>query len=142
MHFDCRREEELPGMVSGILEAYPDQRIFLFSGDLGVGKTTMIKEFCRQLGVADSVMSPTFPIIHPYQDKENRPVYHMDLYRIPLESQLVDLGFEDYLHSGYFCMIEWPDIAQALLPDKYVRITITLSGKERKISTKAYERNE
>jgi len=91
-----------------------NKTIVLFKGDLGAGKTTLIKMICGGKGVEGEMSSPTFSIVNEYQGKDD-VLYHFDLYRIENQEELLDIGFEDYLDSGRICLIEWPEIASNIL---------------------------
>ena len=91
-------------------------RVFAVSGEMGAGKTTFIKAICRELGVREDVSSPSFALIYEYHSPVAGVIYHFDLYRIREISELFDLGYEDYFFSGNLCFIEWPEIAEELLP--------------------------
>lgn len=120
----CSGLKELPLVASKLLSLYPDETIFLFSGKMGSGKTTFIKEICRQLEVEDVVNSPTFSIVNEYKTIEGSSVFHFDLYRIRQSSELLDIGYEEYLFSDAVCLIEWPELALDLLPASYVLVNI------------------
>lgn len=104
------------------------KRIFCFYGEMGAGKTTLIKEICKQLGVNDEGSSPTFSIVNEYKISAtgNKPVkcYHFDLYRLKSESEFFDIGYEDYIFSGNYCFIEWPEKVEHLLPKEAVKVVI------------------
>ena len=110
-------------LVSEILSRFPNQRIFLLTGDLGAGKTTLVKEFATQLGSDDTVQSPTFSIINEY-DIPGGKMYHMDLYRLNSPEEVYDLGFEEYIASGSYCFIEWPEKAIPFIQESWLDITI------------------
>ncbi|MHB8260081.1 MAG: tRNA (adenosine(37)-N6)-threonylcarbamoyltransferase complex ATPase subunit type 1 TsaE [Bacteroidia bacterium] len=107
--------EVLPNVAIDIVEAIKDTQIVLFYGEMGSGKTTLIKEICKQLGVTDSMSSPTYALVNEYHTKENSTIYHFDLYRIKSIEECLDMGMEEYLYSGNYCFIEWPEIALPLL---------------------------
>lgn len=107
------------------VEAAGDRRVFLFRGAMGAGKTTLIAEICRTLGVGDEVASPTFSIINEY-DSAGGPVYHFDFYRIDTPADALDLGIEDYFESGEWCFVEWPEKIEGLLPDDAVEVGISV----------------
>jgi tRNA threonylcarbamoyladenosine biosynthesis protein TsaE len=94
-----------------------------FYGNMGSGKTTFIKTLCKELGVIDTVTSPTFAIINEYKAKDTI-LYHFDFYRIKKISEALDIGIEDYFDSGYYCFIEWPEIIEDLLPDNHIIVEI------------------
>lgn len=105
------------------VEQIGDKRVFAFYGGMGAGKTTFIKAVCEQLGVKDAVTSPTFAIVNEYAS-DYGPVYHFDFYRIKNLGEVMDLGFEDYAYSGNFCLMEWPELIEDLLPDNTVNVHI------------------
>jgi len=98
-------------------------RVVLFQGEMGSGKTTLIKEVCRQLGVSEEVSSPTFSLVNEYQGKMG-PVYHFDFYRLEAEEEALDFGVEEYLDSGHWCLLEWPEKISNLLPEEYTTLII------------------
>ncbi len=92
-----------------LLKSAQNLRIWLFYGDLGAGKTTLIKAICKQLGVSETVLSsPTFSIINEYRGKDSL-VYHFDFYRMRNETEILDLGLEEYFESNAYCFVEWPE---------------------------------
>ena len=95
---------------------------------MGAGKTTLIKLLCEYLGTAEPVTSPTFSIVNEYIGKANK-MYHFDFYRLKNQTEALDLGYEEYFYSGSYCFIEWPEKIPDLLPEHYVSIAITLTGK-------------
>lgn len=101
-------------------------KVLLFYGDMGVGKTTLIKEICKVLGVEDVAHSPTFSLVNEYQTINNDIVYHFDFYRIEHEEEAYDMGVEDYLYSNNWCLIEWPENVKNLLPLDAVAVKINL----------------
>ena len=91
--------------------------VFAFYGQMGAGKTTFIKAVCAELGIADTVNSPTFSIVNEYRsDSTGALVYHFDFYRIKKLEEVYDMGYEDYFYSGAPCFIEWPELIEELLP--------------------------
>lgn len=100
-------------------------RIFAVSGEMGAGKTTFIKAICKQLGAADSVTSPTFTIVNEYMVPGAESIYHFDFYRINKITELYDFGFEEYIDSGRYCFIEWPEISEKILPADSVVVKIS-----------------
>ncbi len=116
--------EQLPQVAAQLLSEYPEERFFAFFGKMGVGKTTLIKELCKQLGVEQNVCSPTFAIINEYSDRNGAPVYHFDFYRLKRLEEAYDIGYEEYFYSGDYCFTEWTEKIEPLLPDHYLRIEI------------------
>ena len=121
----------LSDAVSVLLDKTVDNRIIAFYGKMGAGKTTMIKEICRQLDVENIVSSPTFTLINEYHCKNGKSIFHFDFYRINKIEEVYDLGYEEYFYSGNLCLIEWAEKIEPLLPDNTltVRIEETDNGK-------------
>jgi len=119
---------------------FAKHRILLFYGEMGVGKTTLIKEIVKQLGVVDNVSSPTFSIVNEYLTSTDEKVYHFDFYRVDKEEEALDIGIEEYFHSKCWCLVEWPNKVENLLPLKSVNITIsTKNNQQRTIELKNNE---
>jgi tRNA threonylcarbamoyladenosine biosynthesis protein TsaE len=119
--------EKIPQSAKEFVNLMKDKKIFAFYGEMGAGKTTFIKAVCRELGVCDTVSSPSFALVYEYRTPEDERIYHFDLYRINDTSELFDLGYEDYFYSGNKCFIEWPEKAEHLLPEDCMRVNITVS---------------
>ncbi len=120
-------EQGEPVSALEILNVHPEARVYAFDGQMGAGKTTFIKQLCEQMGSTDVVNSPTFAIVNVYDvDRPYRgEVYHFDCYRLKDIREAMDFGAEEYLYSGNYCLIEWPEIIEPLLPDSTVYIKIT-----------------
>lgn len=123
----CESRSDLPVVAQKILDTFLDKKIFLISGKMGAGKTTLIKELCKLLDVVDIVNSPTFSIINEYKTAKGSSIYHFDLYRIKAPEELLDIGYEEYIFSGSVCLIEWPELAESLMPESYVLINIEVN---------------
>lgn len=123
-------EQQLPDVARTILEAYPNERVFGFYGEMGAGKTTLIKEMCKTLGVAVVTSSPTFAIVNEYWTDSDTPVYHFDFYRIDEPADATRIGFEEYLYSGCYCFIEWTEKVEEILRDDFIRVDIERVGDE------------
>ncbi|MBP5496324.1 MAG: tRNA (adenosine(37)-N6)-threonylcarbamoyltransferase complex ATPase subunit type 1 TsaE [Bacteroidales bacterium] len=117
-------ESELSAVAQALLEAHPQERVFGFFGEMGTGKTTLIKEICRQLGVTGGMTSPTFAIVNEYWTRDGEPLYHFDFYRIDDPDDATRIGFQDYLYSGSYCFIEWTDKVESLLRGEYTPVYI------------------
>lgn len=115
---------ELPKLATRLLEMAGDCRVWLFEGDLGAGKTTVIKSLCQSLGVTATMGSPTFSIVNEYPSPLG-PVYHFDFYRLKNETEALDIGVDEYFDSGNFCFIEWPDRVSNLIPKTHFKISLT-----------------
>lgn len=116
--------EELPSVAKQLIENAP-YKIVAFDADMGVGKTTLIKELCKQLGVTEVISSPTYSIVNEYSTKDNF-IYHFDFYRIKTEEEAYDIGFEEYLDRDTWVFIEWSEKVSNLLPDHISRIHIEI----------------
>ncbi|MDH4404201.1 MAG: tRNA (adenosine(37)-N6)-threonylcarbamoyltransferase complex ATPase subunit type 1 TsaE [Flavobacterium sp.] len=117
--------EEIDKVAQLILDQNPN-KVVLFKGNMGVGKTTLIKSLSQKLGVKGSTSSPTFSLVNEYQTNDNYIVYHFDCYRLKTEVEALDIGIDDYLYSGNWCFIEWPEKIQSLIPEKCSIINIEI----------------
>ncbi len=102
------------------------KKIILLNGEMGVGKTTLIKHFCKNLGVQEATSSPTFSLVNEYKTFNNQLIYHFDVYRLKTESEALDIGIDEYLYSGNWCFIEWSEKISNLIPDDHSVINIEL----------------
>ena len=125
---------ELPQLARKLLEEFADERFFAFYGKMGVGKTTFIKVLCDQLGVAQTVCSPTFAIVNEYSRADGEPVYHFDFYRLRTLAEAFDIGYEEYFYSGAYCFVEWTEKIEDLLPESYVRVEIVEADGRRTLT--------
>ena len=122
--------EQIDEVALQILAEKP-QSVIVFNGEMGVGKTTLIKALAKALGVKDATSSPTFSLVNEYQASENKLVYHFDVYRLKNENEAYDMGIEDYLYSGNWCFIEWAEKIPNLIPELHsvIEIKLTADGK-------------
>lgn len=125
--------DDLKQVCEHLAEVIKLEKIVLFSGEMGAGKTTLIKEFCHYLGVQDEVSSPTFALVNEYESNIS-PIYHFDLYRIRSEEELYDIGYEDYFFSGYLCLVEWPEMASGIIPENHISVKIRVENDQRLIT--------
>ena len=117
---------DLPELSVKILNDITDLKIFLFYGNLGAGKTTLIKAFCQSLGYNGQVQSPTFSLVNTY-DTENGILYHMDLYRLKSYEELQEAGIEEHLYSGDYCFIEWPQLIETRLDLNFCQLLLSVN---------------
>lgn len=115
--------EQLDQVAQDILEQNP-HKIILFNGEMGAGKTTLIKKLCEKLGVSDPTSSPTFSLVNEYYSSNKEYIYHFDCYRLKSEIEALDMGIDEYLYSGNWCFIEWAEKIPNLIPDDHSVITI------------------
>jgi tRNA threonylcarbamoyladenosine biosynthesis protein TsaE len=122
--YTINSEMDLNEIAKKLILDFSEKRVILFYGEMGVGKTTLIKVLCKQLGVEEATNSPTFSIVNEYFSTSKKSIFHFDFYRIEEETEVMDIGYEDYFYSGNFCFVEWPEKIPNLLPDDAVKITI------------------
>ena len=125
--------EKIDDIAQSIIEL-KKENVIAFTGEMGAGKTTLIKALCKALNCKDTVSSPTFSLINEYRDDHGKSLYHFDCYRIENEEEAFDFGAEDYLFSNSVCLVEWPENIPSLLPEKHHRIRLEkLDENTRKI---------
>ena len=120
--------DDLPEAAEQLLQMLRPEAVVAFYGEMGAGKTTLIRELCAQLGVEDNVNSPTFSIVNEYRTPAGETIYHFDFYRIDKPEEALDFGCEEYLYSGNCCLIEWPERVENLLPEDTDRVYIRVNG--------------
>ena len=128
-------ENDLSKVAKAIITLSKETPVVLLHAEMAMGKTTLVKEICQQLGCLEEASSPTFSLVNEYEG-ENGLIYHFDLYRIKDVEELYDIGFEEYLDSGYLCLVEWPELAEELMPEQHVLVTIDQQPEGRLFSIK------
>lgn len=118
------KEQELERIAESLLSSFSEEKVWLFNGEMGAGKTTLIKAICTKLAVIDKMSSPTFSIVNEYLTESDEELYHFDFYRMENSQEAVNIGIEDYFYSGTRCFIEWPEVIRGFLPEKYLEISI------------------
>jgi tRNA threonylcarbamoyladenosine biosynthesis protein TsaE len=116
--------DDLPAAVKELIVESHGLDVWMLKGEMGAGKTTLVKELVNQLGVNSVVTSPTFSIVNQYGNSEDGVIYHFDLYRLKNESEAFDIGLDEYLSSGALCLIEWPEKLEMLFPQRYFEVQI------------------
>ena len=125
--------EEISRTAKIILSLNPSSKIFIFNGEMGSGKTTLIKAIMKELGYEGTVSSPTFSIINEYLNGDK--IYHFDFYRIKNKNELLDIGIDEYISSNNRCFVEWPNLITDILPDKHIELNIDIiSSDDRKLT--------
>ena len=123
---------ELNEISQSIINRIGDKDIICFYGEMGVGKTPLIKALCEKLGVKDNVSSPTFSIVNEYVSLDGESIFHFDFYRMEKEEEAFDMGYEDYFYNGELCLIEWPEKVKSIIPEDIMRIDI-IKNKDQRI---------
>lgn len=134
MKLPVKSLDELKHAAEQLISFGGSEKIFLFYGDMGAGKTTLIKSLCHNLGTKEPVTSPTFSIVNEYQGAPSK-IYHFDFYRLKNQSEALDLGYEEYFYSGNYCFIEWPEKIPDLLPDHYVCVDVQVVSDSERLLT-------
>ena len=129
MTFSYSGLDQIEQAAEKIIQKCSGHNIWIFKGQMGAGKTTLIKSICNQMDVVDNISSPTFSLLNVYQTVSENEIYHFDFYRIKDEMEAVDIGCDEYFYSGQYCFIEWPEKIPSLIPDRFIEISINL-GKE------------
>ena len=122
---------ELNKVAKTIIESIDEKNVICFYGKMGVGKTTLIKDICSELGVKDNVSSPTFSIVNEYISFEGKSVFHFDFYRIEDEREALDLGYEEYFYKNSLCFVEWPEKIKSLIPNNVLNVKILVDKETR-----------
>lgn len=123
---------DLREIARQVVEQLGKFQVWLFYGEMGSGKTTLIQEICKAVGVGDSMSSPTFPIVNEYETADHVNVFHFDFYRIKNEAEAYDIGTDEYFYSGSPCFIEWPEKIPSLIPSRHAEVAIQVENKTRR----------
>lgn len=124
---------ELPQIAKEITVFAKEYKIWEFDGEMGAGKTTLIKAICKELGIEENVSSPTFSIVNEYLSNNNNTIYHFDFYRIQDEEEAFDMGVEEYFESGNHCFLEWAELIPSYLPEERLKISIQIIENDERI---------
>lgn len=116
--------EEYPRAAREFVKFLDKGRIFAFYGKMGSGKTTFIKSICEELGVEDTINSPTFAIVNEYEDRAHNTIFHFDFYRIKSIGEVYNMGYEEYFYGDAICFMEWPELVEELLPEETVKVFV------------------
>ena len=122
--------DELPHAAAAVINALEGRSVVVFRGEMGAGKTTLIREIVARLGADDTVTSPTFAIVNQYTTREGKNIYHFDFYRINRLEEAYDFGYEEYFYSGNLCLVEWPEKIEELLPEEVMTVRIAVGDDE------------
>ena len=124
-----------------LIQEAGDQKVWIFRGEMGAGKTTLIKSLAKAFQVADSVSSPTFGIVNEYQTQEKGLIYHFDFYRLDDPMEALDIGIEEYFYSGNYCWLEWAEKIAPFLPEQFFHIELALASETGRILTFHHHQN-
>lgn len=127
MQVICANEHGIAEAAHAIIRFAGNTPIWLFKGQMGAGKTTLIKAIAGEFGVEDTVHSPSFNLVNEYRNANGQPFYHFDFYRIKNETEALDIGVDEYFESGNFCFVEWPEKIPGLIPDSFFQIEIEIA---------------
>ena len=124
-----------------LIQEAGDQKVWIFRGEMGAGKTTLIKSLAKALQVTDSVSSPTFGIVNEYQTQANELLYHFDFYRLDDPMEALDIGIEEYFYSGNYCWLEWAEKIAPFLPERFFHIELALASETGRMLTFHHHQN-
>ncbi len=138
MKYIAKSEQDLNEIAQKLITDFGGKKVILFYGEMGMGKTTLIKVLCQELGVEELTNSPTFSIVNEYLTKDDTTIYHFDFYRIEAEEEVFDMGYEDYFYNDSYCFIEWPEMIPNLLPEDAVKVKIDLDAENNRVISVAH----
>jgi tRNA threonylcarbamoyladenosine biosynthesis protein TsaE len=133
MELVAYKEDDLIAVASNLLQHLGERKIIALNGQMGAGKTTFIRYLCKAMGVEDAVSSPTYGYVNEYESSFYGSVYHFDLYRLNTLEEAYDIGIEEYLYKDAICIIEWPEIIRAILPDETMWVEIEVSEEGNRV---------
>jgi tRNA threonylcarbamoyladenosine biosynthesis protein TsaE len=123
--------KDLDELAKKLIKQHP-LKIWLMLGEMGAGKTTFVKSFCKALQVVDNMSSPTFSIVNEYKTESQSSVFHFDFYRIKNQQEAFDIGVEEYFYSNEYCFIEWPERIPDLLPEQFMQVSIAIENENQR----------
>lgn len=133
--------DHIDDIANLLIQEAGDQKVWIFKGEMGAGKTTLIKSLAKVLEVADSVSSPTFGIVNEYQTKAKGLLYHFDFYRLDDPMEALDIGIEEYFYSGNYCWLEWAEKIAPFLPERFFHIELALASETGRLLTFHHHQN-
>jgi tRNA threonylcarbamoyladenosine biosynthesis protein TsaE len=133
--------DRIDEMAHLLIQEAGDQKVWIFRGEMGAGKTTLIKSLAKAFQVADSVSSPTFGIVNEYQTQAKELIYHFDFYRLDDPMEALDIGIEEYFYSGNYCWLEWAEKITPFLPEQFFHIELALASETGRILTFHHHQN-
>ena len=133
--------DHIDDIANLLIQEAGDQKVWIFKGEMGAGKTTLIKSLAKSLQVADSVSSPTFGIVNEYQPQAKGLLYHFDFYRLDDPMEALDIGIEEYFYSGNYCWLEWAEKIAPFLPERFFHIELALASETGRMLTFHHHQN-
>ena len=133
--------ESIDQVALRIIQAAGEEKIWIFKGEMGAGKTTLIKALSKEMDVVDSVSSPTFGIINEYQTAKGDFIFHFDFYRLDDPMEALEIGIEEYFYSGKICWLEWAERIAQFLPENFFLITLETESETRRKITLQHSQN-
>jgi tRNA threonylcarbamoyladenosine biosynthesis protein TsaE len=121
---------EIDSISKEIVKAAQGLSVWLLEGEMGAGKTTLVKAIAKELGIKETVASPTFAIINEYKSRNDQPIFHFDFYRMKNETEAYDIGTNEYFESGNLCLVEWPEKIPSLIPDHFFQIKLEINDPQ------------
>jgi tRNA threonylcarbamoyladenosine biosynthesis protein TsaE len=126
----CKALNELQSAARQLIEYASDQKIWVFKGNMGAGKTTFIKAIAKEFDIIDNVSSPTFSLVNEYQNNQNEVFFHFDFYRIESSEEVLEIGIDEYFYSGNYCWIEWAEKIPEFIPNHFVLIEMNVNDDQ------------
>jgi tRNA threonylcarbamoyladenosine biosynthesis protein TsaE len=122
----CKNIADVKSAARQLMKLASDEKIWVFKGQMGAGKTTLIKSIAEEFGIKEKVSSPTFSLVNEYQNDKNETFYHFDFYRVDLPEEVLEIGIDEYFYSGNYCWIEWAERIPEFVPNNFLLIEITV----------------
>ena len=133
MEITIKDKKHLHSAAKELIKNFGKNKIVAFYGEMGAGKTTIIKAICEELKAVDIISSPTFTLVNEYKTAGGETIYHIDFYRIKKQEEVFDFGIEEYLTGDSWCFMEWPELVEEILPSETIKIRISVDGSEQRI---------
>jgi len=126
----CKSISDIKSVAKKLIHLASEQRIWVLKGNMGAGKTTLIKAIAEEFGISEKVSSPTFSLVNQYQNEDGDVFYHFDFYRVDDPEEVLEIGIDEYFYSGKYCWIEWAEKIPAYIPENFLYIEIKVNADE------------